>query len=658
MVKSSSKAALDAATCIYALDVIRDAGIDARLTKQEVVQALGVARSYVYELVPRVEAALEQMRSATAPPDRESQLEAELRHLRVRNAVLTYRLEHPGAWVEGGRTSYSNELAAFVLDLARSSGVGTLMTHAEFADACDVPLPTLKDWWAGTNRQGDLFRESTGTLTASDAASTREPQPTHASTSAATSPSPVPAGMSPDGARDFSPEMLTIIGEWERWQGNSLPAFLDHLGAHLGLHYSRKVVTDLLHLAAARKILRRPPPAPTGRGSTFRPPPGVQWTSDGKELLVNVDQKTYKVVWQPMVDVGCTATVGSVVRVTEDTTGVLESLAEGICTTGSAPVAILLDNKSCNKSEALDAALPKGTFIMNATLGRPTNKAIIEGQFGLFAQELGPVVATIDTSSPQRVAITVASAVTRAYVQGRNHRPQRADGRTPFERYRDADPSPEEVAQAVERLLAIKARIDARRAREEARRDPAVTAALEDAFSRFGFTDDGDVLSTIGRMSLAAVQQAIAIFAAKRDAGSLPPDADARYFAGIVRNAQHERELEFFEQHLFDQLERADHILTQHLERKAEAFSQQEIAPHLLAIVRELLDTRTPVAQVFWRNRLRLVVSTVPLALKTPLRRRLCETVRRAYRTTKQHRLALSGFLVHLFHADCQVVAA
>jgi hypothetical protein len=95
-------------------------------------------------------------------------------------------------------------------------------------------------------------------------------------------------------------------------------------------------------------------------------------------------------------------------------------------------------------------------MLMHATRGRPENKAVIEGGFGLFAQDLGPVVATVSTASPGRIALDIAEAVTRAYATGRNHRPRRKDGKTPYELYRNGDRSPEKIAAAVEFLRAVK----------------------------------------------------------------------------------------------------------------------------------------------------------------------------------------------------------
>lgn len=656
MIKSPSTTAVDAAVCLYALGVLKRVGLAADVSRQEVIRRLDVARSYVYELVPKVEAAL--ARGFDQAPDQDVvDKPAELLCLQVRTAVLEHRLEHPGCWVCGGRTNYSQQLVAFILELA-SRFIGPSMTQAAFATACGVPLPTLKDWWANAARQL--------TLPLSEAAASDPPPPPPSSPEPPPDPAPAvrpeppapeapssqpPASDSPGAdSLGLSADMLRIITEYERWHG-SLPDFVGHLRG-LGLCHGRQLVTQILHLAAARKLLRRPPPPPPARGSTFRPPPGVQWTSDGKQVDVVVDDQTFRVTWQPTADVGATATVGSVVRPEETTEGVRTSFADGVKTTGAPSVFLLLDNKACNKSPALAADLAPETVVMHSTPGRGQNKAVIEGQFGLFAQALGPVIATIDTSSPQSIALSVADAVTRAYAQGRNHHPRRSDGRSPYDLYRDANPSPEEIAAATARLLAIKQRIDAREAREQTRLDPAVQATIEQAIQRFGFFDDGDVAISLRTLPLADIQSAVAIYAAKQLAQSLSPDAGLRYFAGIARNCQHERELLFFEEELVAQLQRTGKIVSDHLEHKASSFASLETAPRLLAIVREILTVTVPVAQVFWRRRLRTEAALIPGPLRPALRRCLCKRVRSHYRSNKQLKQQLVDLIVRAFASE------
>jgi len=653
MIKSPSRTAVDAAVCLYALGVLKRVGLAADVSRQEVIRRLDVARSYAYELVPKVEAVL--ARGFDEAPDQDVvDKTAELLCLQVRTAVLEYRLEHPGCWVCGGRTNYSTDLVAFILDLA-SRSIGPSMTQAAFATACGVPLPTLKDWWANAARQPPFSATvaSDPPPPPSSPESPLRPAPeVRPEPPAPASPSPEPPASDSPGADSLglSADMLRIITEYERWHG-SLPDFVGHLRG-LGLRCGRQMVTQVLHLAAARKLLRRPPPPPPARGSTFRPPPGVQWTSDGKQVDVVVDDQTFRVTWQPTVDVGTTATVGSVVRPEETTEGVRTSFADGVKTTGAPSVFLLVDNKACNKSPALAAELAPETVVMHSTPGRGQNKAVIEGQFGLFAQGLGSVIATVDTSTPQSIALSVADAVTRAYAQGRNHHPRRSDGRTPYDLYRNTNPTPEEIAAATERLLAIKQRIDAREAREQARLDPAVQATIEQAIQRFGFFDDGDVAISLRTLPLAAIQSAVAIYAAKQHAQSLSPDAGLRYFAGIARKCQHERELLFFEEELVAQLQRTGKIVSDHLERKASSFASLDLAPRLLAIVRELLTVTAPVAQVFWRRRLRTEAGLAPPALRSALRRCLCQRVRSHYRSNKQHRQLLVDLIVRAFSSE------
>lgn len=433
--------ALEAAVCLIASGILRRLGLAAGASSGELSRRLDVARSYTYERRDRLAAFLEHgLAGPAGDPGREVTRKLRLQGLTI--AVLEYRATHPGCWVEGGRTVYSGGVRALVLSLAEEHGD---VEQADFAAACRLPLPTFKAWWA--EHSASLAREG--------------------------SPPPVPptAAAPPDegASAGFTLEMLRIIREYESWDG-TLEAFVAHLRDDLRLHYGRERVTQLLHLAAARKLSRKPPPPPPVRGSTFRPPPGVQWTSDGKEVEVVVGDQTFAVAWQPMVNVGSAATVGEAVRPAEDSAGVIAAFREGVATTGASPRVLLLDNKACNKSEALGAALPDETLLMHSTLGRAQNKAVVEGSFGLFAQDLGRVVAIVDTTTPEAIALSVAEAVTRAYATGRNHRPRRKDGKSRYDLFRDGDRSPEKVAAAVEILRRMKERIDTRAAREVARR--------------------------------------------------------------------------------------------------------------------------------------------------------------------------------------------
>jgi hypothetical protein len=670
--------ALQAAVGLEALAMFRQLELGCAINASELCNRLGVARSYAYEQRDRLRSSLERD-PTTRPCETCGNHERAVRRNRITITVLEYRAAHPGAWVEGRRTVYSDGLRKLVVSLAEANAD---LEQAELADACRIPLATFKQWRAQgpTNTNAaSATRLDANAPSANPNAASATPRDENAQSANAVpavprdakapSANPNAASATPRDANApsanpnadtdattaeptmFSYEMLRILREYERWDG-SLPAFVDHL-RELGLHWGREHVTQLLLLAAARALLRRPPPKPPARGSSFRPPPGVQWTTDGKQVSVVIDGQTHEVAWQPMVDVGSTATVGAAVRANEDTPGVVAAFNEGIATTGDVPRALLVDNKAPNKSEALRDALPDETMLMHATPARPPNKAVVEGMFGLFAQDLaGSVIAVVDTSTPAQIALAVAEAVTRAYTTGRNHRPRRKDGKTPYELYRDRDRSPEAIAAAVKILRAIKDRIDQRAAREAAGRDPRVLAAFEGACTRFGFEDDGDLRVSLNRIGIESIEQAIAIYATKLRAGSLPVDADnLRYFMGIARHCQGDRELLYFEQELVGQLERRAQITLAYLERRAAEFAHLDVASRMRAIVDETL-TASPIAQHFWRRCLIAVSEIVPVERRADVRRTVCERIRRCYAATKQLRHSLVDLVVRLLVPD------
>lgn len=649
--------AVQAGLCIVVFDILRKLDLAPQVSVVDVVRALGVARSTAYEHETRLRALLAG-NSSVAPSPTEGVDTAAPHRSRIECAVLRYRLEHPGCWLDGGRTVYNSELRSFVLDLAVREGVGERITQEKFAETCGIPLPTLKAWWmvnrANPSAIGKTRIEPAHATETPDTPDAGEPLADHDAQDGTDgngeqSAQPATAG--------FTLEMLRVVKEWNSWDG-TFDAFVRQHLRSLGVNHGKKFVSDLLHLAGARKLLRRPPPKPAARGSTFIPPPGVQWSSDGKEIKVVVGGRLFTVNLQPTVDVGSTAKVGVAVRPTEDAAGVAVSFSEGVATTGDTPAALLLDNKAPNKSAELEAALPDNTFIMYGTRGRGQSKATIEGDFGLFVQDLGDVVAVIDDANPQRIAVSVGEAVARAFYIGRNHRPRRKDGKTPYQLYREADPSPEEVNAAIDRLHRIKERIEERKRREAARRDPFVRAILEDACARFDLIEDGDVLDSLSTLPLVSIQAAIAIFKSKLLTGSLPSDAGLRYLAGIARNHHHARELELFEAELVSLLEREQVSVMAHLERQAASFESLDLAPHLGAIVDELLNVNVPIVQVFWKRQLAELCPSVPSYARAGLRQSLCQRIRRRFRATKQLRQQLTAFLIRLLAPEPLPVGA
>jgi len=191
---------LQACLCFIVLDLFRRWGL-VNPTKQDVVRHLGVARSHVYETTPSVETALERIsepRQASSP-DPGVQC-ADCRCPRctrraVESEIWQYRALHPGAWTEGGRTTYSPELHRFVLDLTRRVEVGVRITQAAFGEACDIPLSTLKEWWSNERRQGVLSFEP---ASASEPSSHIPDINNSSSASKPTSPTPPTSATAPE----------------------------------------------------------------------------------------------------------------------------------------------------------------------------------------------------------------------------------------------------------------------------------------------------------------------------------------------------------------------------------------------------------------------------------------------------------------------------
>ena len=235
------------------------------------------------------------------------------------------------------------------------------------------------------------------------------------------------------------------------------------------------------------------------------------------------------------------AAVGIDVRDHEDAAAVLAAFDDGVTTTGAAPLCLLLDNKPSNHAPRVDDALGE-TARMRATAERPQNKAHVEGAFGLFSQTAPPIV--IDGVTKRERARQMLDLQTRTWARTLNHRP-RADhrGRSRVDLYRDADPSDQDIERA-RKTLQARAR-EQQRAHEtrRARQNPAVRLTLDETFERLGLDDpEGNLRNAIARYPLGCIVEGLAVFEGKRQAGSLPDHADARYLFGIVRNLAHEHE--------------------------------------------------------------------------------------------------------------------
>lgn len=376
--------------------------------------------------------------------------------------------------------------------------------------AVGVPQGTLKDWLRGA---------STHVTATQDAA------PPSAPLTSAT------------------PQCESILTAWSGWDGTFVD-FCQHVQHDLRIPFSRALIADLLEVQGVRQPKRRnrtPPDTSAMRGAFETFFPGAQWVGDGKLLTIDVCGHSFLCNLELDVDVHSGAFVGASLRPTEDSAAVTRAFADGIRATGAPPLALLLDNKPSNHTDAVDEALGQ-TIRLRARPYTPTDKPHVEGAFGLFSQQAPPL--TITATTLDELAGQIAALVVTTWARAVNHRP-RADrgGRSRVQLHLGANPTPEDMARARQ---ALKDRLRQQQRRQQtraARQDPKVRALLDAAFTRLHLDDpESHWRTVIASWPIDAIVDGIAIFERRSLAGTLPDGVDARYLRGIVKNLAEEAE--------------------------------------------------------------------------------------------------------------------
>jgi len=546
---------------------------------EEILTATGATRSRAYELCAALIALLPtltrpcgrpvQPNAAPAPAPSADGLTA---------AVLSYVMQHPGcARARGQRQGYSDEFRHFIVQL-RAEHAG--LAVEDFSLRCGIPLGTLKQWLA-------------------------QPRPAPASAPVATSEADEVATQDSGEHSAKLAQIETVLAEWKTWRG-SFVDFTAHVQHHLRVPMGRQLIAGILEAHGVRLPRKRQGRSPDelalrGAFETFFP--GAQWVGDGMAVRVVLGGEAFTFNLQLEVDAHTSAWVGLSVRDTEDSAGVIESFESGVATTGSAPLAQLLDNKACNHTPEVDAVLtPAGTLRMRATRGRPQNKAHVEGAFGLFSQEVPPLA--LDTHKSSRsFARDLLLLVSLTFARAINHRP-RADrgGRSRFELYADK-PTDEQIQQARRALEERHRKQELARATLEARQRPEVRALLDDHFARLGLLDpERHIRMAIARYPFDAIVNGIAIFTGKRRAGTVPECDEARYLLGIVRNVAARREGECIAEALLAlRREARDKVLAMlEIERNNICHASRAVLDVITDCVARALDTDRKLDRLFW----------------------------------------------------------
>jgi hypothetical protein len=589
----------------------------------QVIVATGVSRSRAYELRDAVLAALPSLqRPVGRPPGPPRAIAPDVTNALLR-AVVTFMMAYPGCVFGGAeRRGYTDAFRHFVVAL-RDQHADVDLEH--FADAIMVPLGTLKDWLHAGG--GDAVENAT------DEADPAEMTVTTAA----------------------SAQVQVVLSCWETWRG-TFGDFCEHVRNEQRLPLGRSMISDILEVHGKRRPQRRAGRSPDERAlrgafETFFG--GAQWVGDGWSVPVTLNGARFDLNVELDVDAYSGSFVGLSVRDEEDSAAVIAALADGVATTGEAPLALLLDNKPSNHTAEVDAALGDVTLRLRATQGRPQNKAHCEGAFGLFQRSMPAL--DLHASSLRDLARQILGLVVQTCARVYNHRP-RADrrGRSRVELYHE----PVTAAQIDEARAALEERRkkqELTRTTLEARQDPTVRALLDEAFVRLGLPDpDRHLRVAIARYPLDVLVDGLAVFEAKRRVGTLPAGADARYLLGIVRNLGDAREgVAIAEELLRARLDARDRLLAPLVQARNVARTDiPDLRDRVLRFADRALTAERRVDRLFWlltvAEEINVHAKADPAPLVGAAARRIHATHRVAYRERQEAVITLNAHVVPL----------
>lgn len=535
--------------------------------------ATGATRSRAYEISSAIVALLPSLVAARGRPPKPRSAPA-LDTSALTRAALAFVMEHPGCVDHDERRRYSDGFRHFVLD---QHDAHPALDVEALAAAVHVPLGTLKDWLRAPRTAPDVEPERAA------------PQP------------------------EITADLLhfqTVMDAWKRWKGSFL-AFCEHVRVHLRVPFGRSMVSATLEahgLRRTRKREGRTPDESALRGAFKTFFAGAQWVGDGTQVSVAINDQRFTFNLELNVDAHTGAFIGISVRDQEDAPAVIEAFDDGVATTGTPPLALLLDNRPSNHTFEVHTALGD-TMLIRATTERPQNKAHVEGAFGLLSQVLPPLV--LDTRrSAHDLARQFLGIVVTLWARTTNHRPRKdPGGRSRADLYADK-PSEEQVDRARRDLREIADRQERARRTLEARRRPEVLALLDTHFARLDLLDpDRHIRVAIAGHPLDAILAGIAIFEGKRLANTLPENVDARYLLGIVRNVAAKAEGEHVARRLLElRLEVRDQMLASLLRERDALLALRDPAKACVDCIDLALATESPLERTFWLDALATLI--------------------------------------------------
>jgi hypothetical protein len=543
----------------------------------EILEATGATKSRAYEIARVIPAAIASLVRSPGRPLRPTPEPAPAAVDELQRKVIGYLIARPGCVTTGGsRHRYSDNYRRFVLDLAEQRGELDL---GIFAEAVAVPLPTLHDWLRGGPLEHEEQPPDDETIAAQDAADAR---------------------------------IETILHEWELWTGPFIP-FCDHLRDHHRIEWGRTAIASILEKVGVRFPRRRTGQRHDdgtldGAFETFFP--GAQWEGDGSSISIRIGQQTFTFNVELMVDADSSAEVGLSIRDEEDSAAVVEAFADGTETTGAPPLALELDGRPANHTGEVDQALGE-TIRIRSTPAKPQSNPHVEGSFGLF-QQAAPSLVIDAVDDTRKLARQILALVIVTWARTLNHKP-RTDcaGRNRVDIYREAEPTEEDVDRARKALRDRARRQERMLETLRTGRDPVVRAVIDELWQHLHLDDPrGKVRDAISSFPLDAVISGIAICQGKRDVGTLPHNADARYLFGVVRNVSNQREGQAITETLLRiRIEARDVMLRRLIVARDRLLASTPNAHALLRdAVYRAMDTKRLLDRLFWLD---LVADTI-----------------------------------------------
>jgi hypothetical protein len=409
---------------------------------------------------------------------------------------------------------------------------------------------------------------------------------------------------------------------------------------HIAPAAIRRVLTIAGVLSASNKSAHR------HRGSTQNGSPGAIAVTDGKDIEVNFtgSGEKHTVNWQGIVDQATACHLAVIVSSSESAAAVTAAYDGAVEFLGRPPQALLHDQKPIYWDAGLQQHVGPTTTMIPATMARPENKAVMEGEFGKFEQAVGAI--TIDDQNKDTLATSVIREVVRAYTAGINHAARaELNGKSRMEVVREACPDPKRDAELIASLKATH-----QRGRRPADPLPTKSVAydiLNTAFERFGLASHDESCRLRGWLAGAfepeAIRRGLAIFEAKREQGRLRTKEAHRYLIKVIQSEQIEINLEREEHHLlaYAEIERTSWLTELQKERLRVRADAENDEGYLTDLANLALCGSIFIEKAFWEKSLNEALAAAPSGFQ-----RVMTHVRRVYEVSESCRRRLMNHLI------------